>query len=287
VFVNKLDRSAADFAASVESLRERVGACPVIISIPLRSAQGELLGIGDVVRGSASAAEGDLSALDLARFRQELQLARDLLVEACAELDDELLESVLAERPISEALLLAALRRLTIRGLVVPVAAGSALTGAGVDILLDAVGSMLPSFLDRNRLGFEDWFPAPVPEQPMRALVFKVDHQDLETLAYVRVLEGAMVPGMRVHASGLAEPFQVASLHVPQAGSRLHCHRAETGAIVMLSVPASIRTGDTLAERPGAPDLPRCEYPSPVVSVLFEPGDSADVTAIQDALARI
>ncbi len=287
VFVNKLDRAVADFSASVASLRHRLGARPVTISVPLYTTQGTLVGIGDVVRGFVSADAAEIAAEDLARFRQELQMARDLLVEDCAELDDELLAIVLAERPISDALLLSALRRLTIRGVVAPVAAGSALTGVGVDILLDAVGALLPSLRDRCRDGLDGWFPTVADAMPMRALVFKVEHLDQETHVYARVLEGTMEPGMRLCASKNPNTFQVGSLYLPHAGSRLECHRADAGAIVSLSAPASIRTGDTLMENAAEPDLPRCEFPSPVLSVLFEPEDSADLIAMQAALLRI
>ena len=284
VFVNKMDRPSADFPACMRSIREILGGNPVAIAVPLFDGHGRLLGIGDVVRGSVSALVDAIAEPDAERMRQELQLARELLVEACAEQDDALLELVLSGAGIPEESLVAALRRQTISGTIIPVVAGSALLGAGVDILLDAVGELLPSLGDRERDGVEAFFPVPQAQADLRALVFKVDHTEAKTNAYIRVFEGRIERGDRVWCSGSAAAFEIADLWVPQAERRLPVSAVSPGEIAVLVVPASVRTGDTLVATPATAVLPGCEFPSPVISVLLEPAEPGALPSVRAAL---
>ncbi len=284
VFVNKMDRPSADFSACIGSIREILGGNPVAIAVPLFDGQGQLLGIGDVVRGSVSALVDSIDEPDAERMRQELQLARELMVEACAEKDDALLELVLSGAGVPDDSLVAALRRQTISGTIIPVLAGSALLGSGVDILLDAVGELLPSLGDRERVGVEPFFPAPEPKAGFRALVFKVDHTESETIAYVRVFEGRIELGRRVWCSGSATAFEIGDLFAPQAERRLPVTVVSPGEIAGLVVPASVRTGDTLMATAGAEPLLGCEFPPPVISVLLEPAEPGALPAVRAAL---
>lgn len=287
VFVNKMDRPSADFAQCMRSVMDVLGGNPVAIAVPLFDEDRRLLGVGDVLRGSVSSLVDSIAAPDADRFRQELSMARELAVEACAEKDDELLALVLTGVSVPDEVLMAALRRQTLAGAIVPVVAGSALVGVGVDILLDAVGELLPSLGDRDRRGVEAWFPPPAEDAPLRALVFKVEHRESETVAYARVFDGRIARGDWIRTSGEAEPFHSLELWTPQASGRQARLVAGPGEIVALAVPARTRTGDTLVARDGGQALLGCEFPAPVISILLEPSDPRAIDSLRKALDAV
>ena len=287
VFVNKMDRPSADFAQCMRSVVDVLGGNPVAIAIPLFDNDRRLLGVGDVLRGGLSSLVDSVSDRDADRFRQELLMARELAVEACADKDDELLALVLSGAPVTDEELVAALRRQTIAGSIVPVVAGSALVGVGVDILLDAVGELMPSLGDRDRRGVEGWFPPPVEDAPLQALVFKVEHRDSETVAYARVFDGRISRGEWLWRNGEAEPFPALDLWTPQASARQPSLVAKPGEIVGLAVPASTRTGDTLVGCAGGQVLLGCDFPAPVISILLEPSDPRAIESLRRALDAI
>jgi elongation factor G len=271
----------------MRSVVDALAGNPVAIAVPLFDDDRRLLGVGDVLRGSVSSLVDSIAAPDAERFRQELSMARELAVEACAEKDDELLALVLTGASVPGEALMAALRRQTLAGSIVPVVAGSALVGVGVDILLDAVGELLPSLGDRDRRGVEAWFPPPAEDAQVQALVFKVEHRQTETVAYARVFDGRIARGDWLWRSGDAEPFQALDLWTPQASARQPRSVAMPGEIVELAVPASTRTGDTLVARAGAQALLGCEFPAPVISILLEPSDPRAIDSLRQALDAV
>jgi elongation factor G len=284
VFVNKLDRPTADFEACLQALRRQLDCLPLVLAIPLFTQEGDFLGIGDVVRSTVSLVADTLDP-DLAdRLNSELQLARELLLEESGGLDDALLQAILANEKIGEQQLLAALQRITVAGLGVPVLAGSALQGIGVDILLDAVEALFPSLAGRVRQGVADWFPVSAPNAPLQALVFKVDHSPAQTTAMARIFCGSAHRGQKVWVPGQPAGLSLDSIWIPQASGQLSSEDFVEGEIFEFEAPPWVRTGHTLVSDPSQGELRANEFPPPVLSVLLEPEHSEQLPAVWGAL---
>ncbi len=284
VFVNKLDRPTADFEACLQALRRQLECTPLVIAVPLFTQEGDFLGIGDVVRSTVSLVADTLDPDLAVRLDSELQLARELLLEECGGLDDGLLRAILANEKIGEQQLLDALQRITVAGLGVPVLAGSALQGIGVDILLDAVEAVLPSLSGRARQGVADWFPVCAPNAPLKALVFKVDHSPDQTTAMARIFCGSAHRGQKVWVQGQSAGLSLDSIWIPQASGRVSSEDFVEGEIVAFDAPSWVRTGQTLVSDPSQDGLRASEFPSPVLSVLLEPENSEQLPLVFGAL---
>jgi elongation factor G len=288
VFVNKLDRPTADFEACLQALRRQLECLPLVLAIPLFTQEGNLLGIGDVVRSTVSLVAESLDPELAARWDSELQLARELLLEECGGLDDALLQAILASEEIGEQELLAALQRITVVGLGVPVLAGSAMHGIGVDILLDAVDALFPSLAGRGRQGVVDWFPVTAPKATLKALVFKVDHSPAQTTAMARIFCGSAHRGQKVWVPGQQDAVSLDSIWIPQASGRLNSEDFVEGEIFEFEAPPWVRTGHTLVSDATQDGLRANEFPCPVLSVLLEPEHSDHLPVVWvtlDALA--
>ena len=287
VFVNKLDRSTADYGACLHALRQHMECIPLVLAIPLFTQEGQFLGIGDVVRSTVSLVGDSLDADLSARLDSELQLARELLLEECGGLDDELLRSILGNENIGEQELLAALHRITVAGVGVPVLAGSALHGVGVDVLLDAVEALFPSLAERERGGMEDWFPVTASNATLKALVFKVEHSSVQTTAMARVLCGSAHRGQRVCVPGRSVVVLLDPIWIPQAAGRLKSEAFVEGEIFEFDAPPWMRTGDSLVFDPASTPLRVSEFPTPVLSVLLEPEQSEQLPVVWGALEAL
>src|SRR5262245_28956720 len=271
VFVNKMDRVGADFDGAVHALAQRFSCRPIPVVIPLFDAGGAFAGLGDPVRGTATWCHGEVPEALHDRLRAQLHRAREVVVEAGADFDEAIMAAFVAGADVETPRLLAALRRGCIGGALVPVLAGAALHGQGVDLLLDAICDLLPSPVDRDRTDLADAFPPADPDAPACALVFKVEHDDREVRNYLRVFTGRVAPGdeLAVARTGARQPVDElwamhASHHEPVA-------QAGPGAIVVLPGARELQTGDTL-HAPGRPRrLPMPRFPPPVVAAVFEP----------------
>ncbi|MGE0791064.1 MAG: elongation factor G [Sandaracinaceae bacterium] len=268
-FVNKLDRLGADLRRAVDSLRERLGARPVLVTLPI-GRERELTGLVDLVtlrsvttdeRGARVFAEIPTSMHD------EVLVAREALLLACAELDESLLDGeVMPER------LIAALREGTRQGTLLPTFCGSALANLGVPTLLDGVVDLLPP-------------PEGSPEAPLAALCFKVEHDAHGAKAWVRVYAGTLSPGVAGVGDGRAT-VRIGRLARMFAGRAEAIDAIGVGEIGAL-IGTDLHTGDTICDREHRTLLAPIDVPDDVMRVAIEPETRDDRDKLSRALARL
>jgi elongation factor G len=297
-FVNKMDRIGADFDAAVRGIEERLGARAVPIQLPDGSAE-TFAGIVDLIterhltfdQGSLGREIVEAPIPD--RLAAEAASRRSTLIERLADLHEPLAELFLAERPIGEADLRAALRAVTVAHRAVPVLCGAALRNAGIQPLLDAVCAYLPSPLDVGAArGTDPRDERPVerpPEDdaPFSALVFKVQADASADLFFVRVYSGRLPAGERAWNPRTRERERLRRL------LRMHADRGEpvdaleAGDIVAVAGLHRSVTGDTLCDEGKPVLLEPIRFPSTVVSVAIEPKTSADRDRLAELFPRL
>jgi elongation factor G len=219
VFVNKLDRPGASFERAVASVRERLGALPLPVTLPWHAESGALVGVLDVVRGRALTFEGERGrdvrehALAGAAIA-EVARAKERLVDACASTDDAFLAEHLEHGEASEASLVRAIRTGTLSGRFVPTLAGAAYADLGVQPLLDAVIDYLPSPADRDPVTCVERGTQHPPSDAssLVALAFKTMHDDHGTRTFVRVYAGVLRKGDTVWLAREARRLRVGRL---------------------------------------------------------------------------
>nr|AEM00611.1 elongation factor G [Streptomyces sp. ATCC 55365] len=293
-FVNKLDRAGADLDTAVASIRERLHPAPLVVQLPIGAEDG-FRGVVDLVRmralvwGDASdtAVEGPVPQ----ELREEAQRRRRLLEEAVAELHTGALEEFCMRATVSAQTLVAALRDLTRSGDGVVVLCGSAYRNRGMEPLLDAVVSYLPSPLDvpavQGTFDGTEQERAADPAAPFAALAFKVNATATGRLTYLRVYSGTIEKGDAVWDAGVRRTERIGRILRVQADRHAPVDRAVAGDIVAVVGLKSARAGSTLCA-PGAPIV--LEPPGvaePVVSVAVEARRSTDADKLASALARL
>jgi len=298
-FINKMDRVGADFRRAVGMIADRLGANPVPIQIPI-GAEDAYRGIVDLVTMQARFANADdLGATWIdgpipVDLLEVATTARSEMIESLADLDEEVMELYLEEAEPGEPLILAALRRTTLAGKLVPVLCGSAFKNNGVQKLLDAVVDFLPSPLDlppvqgkRPRDG-EPEYRGASDEEPFCALAFKiVTDSYVGRLAFIRVYSGVLKAGGVVLNVGTGKKERVNRILLMHANKREEIQEARAGEIVAIVGFKQIRTGETLSalERPIL--LEEMTFPEPVIFVAIEPKTKADAEKMVEALAGL
>ncbi|GAA4587666.1 elongation factor G [Planotetraspora phitsanulokensis] len=293
-FVNKLDRAGADLDTAVESIRERLGAVPLVVQLPIGREEG-FTGVVDLLRmrslvwadGRDTFAEGPVPDA----LREEAHRRRRLLEEMVAELHPGALEEFCAGPAISARTLTGALRDLTLTGEGLVVLCGSAYRDRGIEPLLDAVVDYLPSPLDVPAVrGVHDGAVVERvadPAAPFAALVFKVSSTATGRLTYLRVYSGTVERGDTVLDGGARRAERIGRILRVQADRHTEVDRAVAGDIVAVVGPKAARTGATLC----APSAPLVFEPpaaaDPVVSVAVEVRRSTDADRFASALARL
>jgi elongation factor G len=301
-FINKMDRVGADFEMSVRTIRERLGANPVPIQLPIGS-EDNLKGVIDLVENRALVYKDDLGTeFDVdevpADMADAVEEARHHLVEACADADDELMELYLEDAEIPAERLREALRAATLKLTLTPVLCGSAFKNKGVQPLLDAIIQLLPSPLEVEPVagvepvkGQEEGNPATRPaddDGPFAALAFKVMTDPfVGKLTYFRVYSGKLSAGGRVLNSATGRTERIGRLLMMHANSREEIEECYAGDILAGVGLKQTSTGDTLC----APDAPimleQIEFPEPVIAVAIEPKTKADQEKLATALQRL
>ena len=293
-FVNKLDRTGADLDAAVTSIRDRLGATPLLVQLPI-GREADFVGVVDLVRMCAVTwaddeevgIEGPVPVALLA----EAGRRRRVLEEAVAELHPAALEEFFESGGITAATLAVALRDLTRSGEATVVLCGSAYRNRGIEPLLDAALAYLPSPLDVPAVQGV-WLDkvekrSADPEAPFAALVFKVTSLPTGRLTYLRVYSGTIERGGTVLDAGLRRTERVGRILRVQADQHLEVDRAVAGDIVAVIGLKAVRTGATLC----APETPLVLEPpvpaTPVVSVAVEAGRGTDSERLASALARL
>ncbi|MFJ8210745.1 elongation factor G [Streptomyces sp. NPDC096033] len=285
-FVNKLDRAGADLDTAVASIRDRLGAVPLVVQLPV-GREDAFTGVVDLLRMRALLWGAGADSYETAPVPETLLAEavrrRRLLEETVAGLHADALEEFCATGSLGEETLVRALRELTLAGEGVVVLCGSAYRNRGIEPLLDAVVAYLPSPADMPAVQGRPADPA----QPLAALAFKVTATPTGRLTYVRLYAGTLRKGDTVLDPGTGRTERIGRILRVQADRHEEREEAVAGDIVAVIGPKAARAGSTLCA-PGAPLL--LEPPAvadPVVSVAVEAGRSADTGRLSAALARI
>jgi elongation factor G len=298
-FINKMDRTGADFDASVQSMRDRLGARPVPIHLPIGSEEN-FSGIVDLVEMKAityaNALGTEMSVEEIpADLADAANAAHHELIDLIAEFDDELMETYLEdEASVTPEMIRHALRKGTLAGAITPVLAGSAFKNKGVQALLDAIVDYLPSPLDVPPVqGLDPKSEAeesrpPEYDAPFAALAFKVMSDPyVGKLTYFRVYSGQVKAGDRVlnTTNGKTERIgRILQMHANHREERDEIGAGEIAAAVGLKFTT---TGDTLAVDSAPIVLESMSFPDPVISVAIEPRTKADQDKLATALQRL
>ncbi len=299
-FVNKMDKIGADFEFSFESIRDRLGANPIAVQLPIGSAD-EFEGIIDLLEMKAY--YFDASELG-ARIEQRpipkplldnAQLWRHELVEQAADVDDTLLEQFLEdEQSITTAQIKAALQRGTIELRCTPVFCGAALRNIGIQRLLNGVIDYLPNptqIKDTQgvspRKGAAKLTRRHTEDDPFSALVFKVVSDTHGDLTYMRVYSGKLTKGARVLNSNDNKKEIISRIYEMHAKNRDPLDRVGAGQIVAVIGPKHSVTGDTLCDPEHPIILERIQFPEPVITMSIEPQTNDDKTRLAEAMSTI
>ena len=301
IFVNKMDRVGADFDAVVEDVREKLGANAHPVLIPIGSEE-ELKGQLDVVnRKAVHYSDDDLIGstyevrdLDEAQSAQ-VDVARESLIEALADVDEELGLKFLDEEEISPADIKASLRRATIANAIIPVVGGSAFKNKGVQYLLDAVVDYLPSPLEiPAATGMRGVDNAELVEAPADdnakfcALAFKLwSDKYVGKLVFIRVYSGTVSKGDKIFNSRTGRKERIGRLIQIQSNDHKDIETCYAGDIAAIAGFKSARTGDTLHGEGFNIMLEPPAFPDPVISMAVEPKTTADSDKLAEALARL
>ena len=298
-FVNKLDRAGADFFRTVGMMRERLGARPLVVQLPVGNAES-FCGVIDLLHMQALLyAEDtpgatfqitDIPAASVAQAH-EYHLR---LIEELAEYDEDILEKYLGEEPVPAVFLARAIRRATIRGQMTPVLCGAAFRNKGVQPLLDAIVDYLPSPVDVPAItGMAAGAAEPVSRQasddaPFAALAFKVMVDPyVGQLVFVRVYSGILTAGSSVYnpVRGRRERIgRLVRMHANKREEVQELRAGDIGAVVGLKQTV---TGDTLCDEAHQIVLESMTFPEPVLAVAIEPKTKADADKLTVSLHKM
>ncbi len=297
-FVNKMDRVGANYLGAIEMMKERLGAVPLILQLPM-GAEDAFEGVIDLVTmrqirwdDSTLGAEFFIEEISDA-YRQEAEQYREQLVETLAEFDDELMETYLAEEPVDEKKIHEVIRRTTISLDLVPVLCGSALRNKGVQPLLDAIVRYLPSPADVPPIqgthpeSGEPISCPPSAKAPLAALIFKVSMVEGRKLSFVRIYSGTAKTGEEVYNPGLRRREKLSRILRMHANKRERLNQAEAGSIVGVVGLKDSATGDTLCSAAKPVLLEKIEVYEPVISVAVEPRTHSDQEKMSQVLEKL
>jgi len=296
-FVNKMDRLGADFEMVVKDIATRLPANPVVLQIPMGSAE-TFVGQIDLIRRKAYFYDPADIATTLRvedvppQYDDETELHRHELIEKAAEHDDALMDKYLHhESAITDADIIAAVRKGTIAGAVHPVLCGSALKHMGVRPLLDAVVDYLPSPLERPPIeGHQDMHGKrierrrPAVDDPFCALVFKITSDEHGDLNFIRLYSGRIKGNTRVLNSTQEKKENISRIWEMHANKRIKREEACAGEIVAVVGLRTSLTGDTLCDTRHPIVLERLEFPEPVITMSIEPRANADKQRLVESL---
>ena len=296
-FINKMDRTGADFFAACDSIREKLSANPVMIQVPI-GAEDRFKGVIDLLTMEQIAWNDETLGAEYTpgpiedEFQDLAEEYRDKLLEAVSELDDDIMEKYLGEEEISVDELRAAIRAATIRRDMVPVLCGSALKNKGVQPLLDAIDYYLPSPKDVPPVKGEHPETGDIlefkPERngPLAALIFKVSMIEGRKLSFARIYSGKIASGGDVFNPVLNRKEKLSRILRMHANKRERLDEASAGDIVGIVGLKDSVTGDTLCNPDHPVFLEKMEYALPVISIAIEPKTHADQEKLDDVLAK-
>jgi len=298
-FVNKMDRVGADFFNVIEMMKEKLGAVPVPIQLPIGCEDG-FKGVVDLIAMSAFYYDKDESGVSFEECEipqdlyQQAAEYRERIIESVADFDDELMQTVLDEKPVKNEVIIRAIRLAVLQNKICPILCGSAFKNKGVQQLLDAVVHYLPSPLDRgevhgvNPKNHNGLVRNPDPEEPFSALVFKVaSDSHVGRLVFARVYSGK---------AGIKDVYYNPRLNTRERVTRIfrmhsnkrHAEQEMTaGDIVALVGPKNSTTGDTLCSFESPIVFEKMVFPETVLSRSIEPKSTVDEEKLVSALERL
>ena len=298
VFVNKMDRAGADFRRVVEQIRERLGAHPVPVQLPI-GAEENFEGVIDLVSMKAitwtdedlgiSFVEGEIPDA----LRAEAESFREQMVEVAAEATEEMMERYLEEGDLDPDDIRRGLRIRTLDNEIVPALCGSAFRNKGVQTMLDAVVDYLPAPTEVKAIegSLEDRSPATRASddgEPFAALAFKIATDPfVGTLTFFRVYSGVLESGDQIYNPVKGRRERVGRMVQLHSNSRNEIKEVRTGDIAAAIGLKDVTTGDTLCDTNDPITLERMEFPEPVIDVAVEPRSVADQDKMSIALAKL
>ena len=297
-FINKMDRVGADFGKVVSAIRDRLGAHPIPVQIPIGKEVG-FQGIIDLIRMKAIIYDeyslGDTFTVSEipSELRDVSQKERDALIEFLADYDEDLMRKYLNEEALSQEEIIRVLRKATLSLKVTPVLCGSAFKNKGVQPLLDAIVDYLPSPLDmppiigKDMKGKETEIVAG-DDESFSALAFKiVTDPYVGQLTYFRVYSGILEAGSYVYNASKRKRERIGRLLKMHANKREEIKEVRTGDIAAAVGLNLTTTGDTLCDMKHPLVLETLEFPDPVIAIAIEPKTKADEEKLDAALRKI
>jgi len=300
-FVNKMDRQGADFFNVYNEIKEKLGANPVPMQIPI-GAEENFEGVIDLVEMKAIRWYDDenmgtnYSLEDIpADLVEQAEEWKEKLVESVAEVDDHIMERYFEDPDsITKEEMLAVIRKATLEGVIIPMMCGSAFKNKGVQRLLDAVCEFLPSPLDKGEVkGVNPQTDKEVTrqvdaEEPLAALAFKIATDPfVGRLAFIRVYSGTIHAGDTVYNSRTGKKERISRLYQMHSNKQNPKDLIEAGDICAAVGFKDIRTGDTLGEIKNPIVLESMDFPEPVIGIAVEPKSQKDVDKLANGLAKL
>ncbi len=299
-FVNKLDRTGADFYRCVDMMVDRLGATPLVLQTPIGN-EASFIGVVDLIgmraltwRGETQKGE-DYAVEEIpADLVEQAATYREKLLETLSEADDAVLEKYLEGEELTVAEIKAGIRRATIAGKLNPVLCGSAFKNKGVQPMIDAVVDYLPSPLDlppTEGTAMDGETPVerkPSVAEPFAGLAFKIQTDPhLGKLTYVRVYSGKVAAGSQAINSTKDRKERIGKIFQMHANKREERPFAQAGDIVAVQGLKQTTTGDTLCDPTHPVILESMSFPEPVISVAIEPKSKADQEKLSTAIQKL
>ena len=298
-FVNKLDRTGADFFMCVDMIKDRLGAKPLVMQLPV-GIEASLKGVVDLVKMKAVLWKDETLGSEFeyaeipSNLKDQAEKYRKELVETAVEQDEKLMDDYLNGKKITETNLISCIRKGCLKFDFVPVLTGSAFKNKGVQPLLDAVVDYLPSPIDIGSVKgtkpnskdeierkFDD-------KEPFSALAFKVATDPfVGTLTFIRIYSGTLKAGTGIYNTTRDKEERVGRMLQMHANSREDVKEANTGDIVALAGLKYTITGHTLSEEDQPIVLEPMDFPDPVIEIAVEPKTKADQEKMSEALGRL
>ena len=300
-FVNKMDKLGADFYFTVQTIKDRLGARPLVIQLPI-GAENDFEGIVDLVEMKAKVWSGETKlgekydVQDIpADLAERAEQYRQELLEAVAESDEELLEKFFGGEELSVEEIKGAIRKMTVNSEIYPVLCGSAFKNKGVQPMLDAVIDYLPSPLDvesvqGHAVGDEEKILTrkPSADEPFAALAFKIaSHPFFGKLTYVRVYSGKVDSGAQVINSTKGKKERLGKLFQMHSNKENAVPTASAGHIYAVIGLKDTTTGDTLCDPQDQVILESMSFPDPVIQVSIEPKTKSDQEKLGTAIQKL
>ncbi|PWR00053.1 elongation factor G [Leucothrix pacifica] len=299
-FINKMDRTGADFLRVVDQIKTRLGANPVVLQLAI-GAEEEFAGVIDLVRMKAiywNDADMGLTYREEeipAELADQASEYRELLVETAAESDDEMMEAYLEGGELTSEQIQQGLRKRTIAGEIVPAMCGSAFKNKGVQAVLDSVVSYLPSPIDVPAIeGVTDdgagsgELRSADDNEPFAALAFKIATDPfVGSLCFFRVYSGVLKSGSVIFNPRKGKRERIGRILQMHSNSREEIQEVRAGDIAAAVGLKEVITGDTLCDLDKKITLELMEFPEPVISVAVEPRTTVDQDKMSSALAKL